>query len=77
DFIASKNIKAVFVESSVPQKALESVVEGCSQKGHDVKIGGTLFSDAMGESGTPEGTYLGMVRANVKTIVAGLRGENP
>ncbi len=75
NFIVSQNIRAVFVESSVPQKALASVVEGCTQKGHKVKIGGTLFSDAMGEKDTPEGTYLGMVRANVKTIVEGLRGQ--
>lgn len=73
DFIVKNKIKSVFVESSVPSKALEAVVEGCRQKGHTVSIGGTLFSDAMGADGTPEGTYVGMVRANVKNIVNGLR----
>lgn len=73
NFISENKIKAVFVESSVPRKSLETVVEGCRQKGHDVKIGGTLYSDAMGAEGTPEGAYLGMVRANVNTIVDGLR----
>ncbi len=72
-FIAERKINAVFVESSVSPKALEAVVEGCKAKGHDVRIGGTLFSDAMGEKGTPEGTYIGMVRHNVEKIVLGLK----
>jgi manganese/zinc/iron transport system substrate-binding protein len=73
DLIANRGIKAVFVESSVPQKAIESVVQGCRERGHQVQIGGELFSDAMGEEGTPEGTYLGMVRHNVNTIVSSLK----
>lgn len=73
NFITERKIKAVFVESSVPQKSLEAVVEGCTKRGHEVKIGGTLYSDAMGEAGTPEGTYIGMVRANVRTIVDALK----
>lgn len=73
DLIASRKIKAVFVESSVPTKPLESVIAGCKSKGHDLKIGGTLFSDAMGESGTPEGTYIGMIRHNVNTVYEALR----
>jgi manganese/zinc/iron transport system substrate-binding protein len=73
DLIADRGIKAVFVESSVPQKAIESVVQGCRERGHQVQIGGELFSDAMGEEGTPEGTYLGMVRHNVNTIVSSLK----
>lgn len=73
DFIVGRGIKAVFVESSVPRKSLEAVVEGCRQQGHEVEIGGTLYSDAMGAAGTPEGTYTGMVRYNVRTIVSSLR----
>ncbi len=73
NFISEKKIKAVFVESSVPAKSLEAVVSGCQEKGHDVKIGGTLYSDAMGAAGTPEGTYIGMVKANVNTIVGSLK----
>ncbi len=73
DQITDRGIKAVFVESSVPPKAIESVVRGCHDKGHEVVIGGELFSDAMGAEGTPEGTYLGMVRHNVNTIVSALR----
>ena len=73
DFIAQNKIKAVFVESSVPEKALKAVVEGVEDRGHNVIIGGTLYSDAMGASGTPEGEYTGMVRANVNTIVSSLK----
>jgi manganese/zinc/iron transport system substrate-binding protein len=73
DFIAGRGIKAVFVESSVPEKSLQAVVEGVKQREHITKIGGTLYSDAMGAEGTEAGTYLGMVRANVRTIVEALR----
>ncbi|PKV75713.1 metal ABC transporter solute-binding protein, Zn/Mn family [Pontibacter ramchanderi] len=72
-FIVANKIKAVFVESSVSPKAIEAVVEGCRKRGHTVRIGGTLFSDAMGEAGTPEGTYTGMVRHNTNTIVTSLK----
>ncbi len=72
DMLVERKIKAVFVESSVPRKAIEAVVEGCRQRGLDIEIGGELFSDAMGEGGTPEGTYIGMVRHNVNTIVKAL-----
>lgn len=74
DFIVEREIRAVFVESSVPRKSLEAVVEGCAGRGHQVLIGGTLFSDAMGAEGTPEGTYPGMVEHNVRTIVGALKG---
>lgn len=73
NFIVERKIKAVFVESSIPKKSLESVVEGCKNKGQEVRIGGTLYSDAMGAAGTPEGTYVGMINANVKTIVDSLK----
>jgi len=71
--IAERGIKAVFIESSVPRRSIDAVVEGCRGRGHDVAVGGTLYSDAMGEAGTPEGHYVGMVRANVRTIVGALR----
>jgi manganese/zinc/iron transport system substrate-binding protein len=73
DFLVKRNIKAVFVESSVPKKTIEAVVNGAKQQGHPVSIGGELFSDAMGKEGTEEGTYIGMVRHNVDTIVRALR----
>jgi manganese/zinc/iron transport system substrate-binding protein len=73
DFIAERKIKAVFVETSVSEKAINAVVEGCKSRGHDIKIGGSLYSDALGKKGTPEGTYIGMVSKNVEIIVKGLK----
>ena len=73
NFIIDHKIKAVFVENSVPQKALRSVIDGCKAKGHDVTVGGELFSDALGAARTPEGTYLGMIQFNVSTIVNALK----
>lgn len=73
DYLVDNKIKAVFIESSVPKKSIEAVIAGAKEKGHEVVIGGELFSDAMGEDGTPEGTYIGMVRHNVDTIVSALK----
>ncbi len=73
DLISTRKIKAVFVESSVPKRSIEAVVQGARARGQDVKIGGELYSDALGAAGTPEGTYLGMISANVNTIVGALR----
>jgi manganese/zinc/iron transport system substrate-binding protein len=73
DLLTKRRIKAVFVESSVPKRTIEAVVQGCRARGHEVVIGGSLYSDAMGKDGTPEGSYIGMVRANVKTIVGALK----
>jgi manganese/zinc/iron transport system substrate-binding protein len=73
NFIIERKIKAIFVETSVSKKSIEAVVEGCRDKHWDVKIGGSLFSDAMGAAGTPEGSYVGMVSANTNTIVNALK----
>ena len=73
DFLVKRNIKAVFVETSVPERNIRSLIEGCKARNHTVKIGGELFSDAMGKPGTPEGTYVGMIHHNVKTIVDALK----
>lgn len=72
-FICERGIKAIFVESSVPQTTIEAVQAAARARGCAVNIGGQLFSDAMGSEGTPEGAYLGMVRHNVETIVKALR----
>lgn len=72
-FIIDRKIKAVFVESSVSEKALKSVIEGCEKQGHEVKIGGMLYSDAMGKRDGPEGTYKGMFSYNISTISKGLK----
>ncbi len=73
DLLVERQIKAVFIESSVPRSSVEALVEGAAARGHAVAIGGELFSDALGAEGTPEGTYAGMIRHNVDTIVAALR----
>jgi manganese/zinc/iron transport system substrate-binding protein len=71
--VADRKIKAIFVETSVPRRSIEAVQAACRARGHEVAIGGQLFSDALGADGTPEGDYLGMVRYNVNTIVDALR----
>jgi len=73
DFIVTRAIPAVFVESSVSDRALKAVLAGVQQRGQQITIGGSLFSDALGMPGTPEGTYIGMVKHNVNTIVTALR----
>lgn len=72
EFISRRGVKAVFVETSVSERNIEALVEGCRARGHEVEIGGQLFSDAMGQPGTPEGTYAGMVRHNVEAMVKAL-----
>jgi manganese/zinc/iron transport system substrate-binding protein len=73
-FVAERNIPAMFVESSVPPRAIEAVRAAVRARGHDVEIGGNLFSDALGDDASGAATYEGMIRHNVGTIVGGLRG---
>lgn len=73
DVLATRRIKSVFIESSVPIKNIRALVEGCAARGHNVTIGGELYSDAMGPEGTHEGTYIGMVEHNLNTIVEALK----
>ncbi len=77
EFIVANRIKAVFVETSVADKNVRALVEGAGARGHQVRIGGKLFSDAMGPPGTYEGTYVGMIDHNVTTITRALGGEAP
>lgn len=73
DFITKHKIKAIFIESSVPERNIQAVREAVKSRGWDVKIGGELFSDAMGNEGSFEGTYIGMVTHNINTIVDSLK----
>lgn len=77
DMIVSRQVRAVFVESSVPRKNIEAIVEGVRARGHELKIGGELYSDAMGETGTYEGTYIGMLDHNMTLVTRALGGEAP
>jgi manganese/zinc/iron transport system substrate-binding protein len=70
--IARRRIPAVFVETSIPRRTIEAVQAAVQARGYDVAIGGALYSDALGNPGTPAGTYIGMVRSNVETIVSAL-----
>ncbi len=73
EFIIENKVAAIFIESSVPRRTIEALQEAVLSKGHEVKIGGSLYSDALGDKGTVEGTYLGMFRYNVNTIVDALK----
>ncbi|AEA44483.1 metal ABC transporter solute-binding protein, Zn/Mn family [Fluviicola taffensis] len=72
DFIVKNDIKAIFVENSVSPKALNSVLSSVTRRGHQVTIGGTLFSDALGSKGSGADTYIGMLNHNVISIKEGL-----
>lgn len=75
ELIVERRIPAIFVETSIPRRTIEAVQAAVRSRGYRVAIGGSLYSDAMGDPGTPEGTYPGMVRHNVNTIVDGLARE--
>ena len=77
DLLVDQDVKAVFIESSVPRKNIDSLVEGANAKGHTVIVGGELFSDAMGADGTYEGTYIGMLDHNITWVTRALGGEAP
>lgn len=72
-FIIDKKVKAIFVESSVPKRTIEALQAAVKSKGHNVIIGGTLYSDALGNAGSEEGTYIGMFTYNVNTIINALK----
>lgn len=73
NMIVNRAIPAIFVETSVSTRGIEAVREGAQAKGHRVELGGELFSDSLGDEDSPEGTLIGMIRHNVRTIVGALR----
>lgn len=77
DLLVDRQIRAVFVESTVSERNINALIAGAKARGHEVIIGGQLFSDAMGDAGTYEGTYIGMIDHNVTTIARALGGEAP
>ena len=77
DTLVDRNVGAVFVETSVADRNMKALIEGAAAQGHTVKIGGELYSDAMGADGTYEGTYIGMLDHNFTTIAAALGAEVP
>lgn len=77
DLLVERKIQAVFVESTVSERNINALIAGAKARGHTVVIGGELFSDAMGDDGIYEGTYLGMIDHNVTAIARALGGEVP
>jgi manganese/zinc/iron transport system substrate-binding protein len=77
DLIVERDIKAVFVETSVAEKNIRALIEGARVRGKNVTIGGSLYSDAMGASGSYEGTYIGMLDHNATIITQALGGDAP
>ncbi|HET8728813.1 MAG TPA: zinc ABC transporter substrate-binding protein [Alphaproteobacteria bacterium] len=77
DLLVERGIAAVFVETSVSERNVRALIDGAAAQGHEVRIGGTLYSDAMGEPGTYTGTYVGMIDHNATVIARALGGSAP
>lgn len=75
--LVTRRIPAVFVETTIPAQSVQALIAGAAAQGHQVVIGGALFSDAMGRPGSYEGTYVGMIDHNVTVIARALGGETP
>ncbi len=73
EFIVARRVPAIFVESSVPERYLRALQEAVAARGFSVRLAGPLYSDALGDPGSPAGTYTGMIRTNIDTIVEALR----
>ena len=74
DLVVERAVPAVFVETTINPRTIQAMIDAAAARGHTVQIGGELYSDAMGESGTPGGTYIGMLYENTMTVVAALGG---
>lgn len=72
-YIIDHQIKSIFIENSVPRRTIEALQKAVQAGGHEVAIGGMLYSDSLGNPGTEEGTYIGMFTYNVKTLINGLK----
>lgn len=75
--LVEREIPAVFIESSVSPKYVRALVEGTAARGHEIVIGGELYSDAMGPAGTWQGTYIGMMDHNAGVLANALQGNAP
>ena len=73
NFIVQRQIKAIFVESSIPSKTIEALQAAVKAKGFDVSIGGELYSDSLGDKESGADTYILTVKANINTIVDALK----
>ncbi len=73
NLVVKRQVPAIFIETTISPRTIEAVQAAVRAAGHEVTLGGELFSDAIGEPGTPAGTYIGMMRHNTDTIVAALQ----
>jgi manganese/zinc/iron transport system substrate-binding protein len=73
DFVIENEINSIFVETSTSDKTAQSIVDGAKDKGYELKLNGPLYSDALGEPDSEGGTYIGMIKENVRIIVEGLK----
>ncbi len=77
DLLVTRQVGAVFVETTIADRNVRALIEGAAARGHEVQVGGELFSDAMGQPGTYEGTYVGMLDHNITTVARALGGDAP
>jgi manganese/zinc/iron transport system substrate-binding protein len=75
DAIIDRRVPAVFVETSVPDRAVAALIESAAVRGLALRVGGSLYSDAMGDAGTPQARWEGMMLHNARTIVEALGGD--
>ncbi len=75
DLLVERGVPAVFTEASVADRNVRALIEGARARGHDVRLGGQLFSDTPGAPGTYEGTYIGMLDHNATLIAEALGGD--
>lgn len=75
DAVVQAGVPALFIETTINPRTIQAVIDAARQKGHEVEIGGELFSDAMGEEGTPASTYIGMIFENTVKITQALGGK--
>ncbi|MBY6031400.1 zinc ABC transporter substrate-binding protein [Halomonas sp. DP8Y7-1] len=75
DKVVAQGVPAMFVESTINPRTVQAVIDAAADQGHRIAIGGQLYSDAMGDENTPEGTYIGMLKSNTEQIVAALGGH--
>lgn len=72
-YLVENDIPAIFIESSIPRRNVEAVQAAAEDRGGEVEIGGELYSDAIGEPGTPGGTYPGAFVENAEIITTALQ----
>jgi manganese/zinc/iron transport system substrate-binding protein len=77
EMVAERGVPAVFVESTINPRTIQAVLDAAARQGHKIRIGAQLYSDAMGETGTPGGTYIGMIYENTSNITKALGGTPP